>query len=402
MTHLIRTPEDPMGFTAPITCETGEVWLNVVEQRQDAWHTTVSTHFRTWKAPKANLSYERQFYVRTPEHHPNEPLSKITCIAQHAGANDPNLAVVHLKALIDDVQENAHKENIVLYEADSPDLRPYWHTAFDLEVIGDVHQSFTAGKPAYQPGESIPEPLAVAIQHELIKGDYGFQLTADPNAPTVEFVKIVKDNHYNWYSLELAAEHAKKNPAPAGHLELVVSTNHGTDRHRLFPRCIPLDNEWAALTTKYCPPEQVQRLLIKANTTQAHFEQYPKDTPHSEYVEDVMSNATWQAYNALYPNAGPLARFMSKVIRDAQQQDMKAPQEPVTVVSPDGKITLIAHRTDQPQTPVPTKLLAELEEALGHSNPHPNQFSRVAPVVRRLVDLKPKWYRTPATKDEDV
>ena len=258
MTHLIRTPSDPMGFTHPIQCETGEVFLNVIQEEHDPWHTTVTSSFRAWRSPKPNLSYQKQFYVRTLDQHPNQPLSKITCIAQHAGTDQPTIAISHLKSLMDSVEETAQREGIILYEASHPDLKPYWNTRFDLDIIGPQHQRFTAGKPAYRPGETIPEPLAVAIQHELLKGDHGFQLTTDPEAPTVELARITKDSHYNWTSVDRAIEHHKNNPNPVSHLEIRVLTNHGRDMHHLYPRCITLDDKWTALATRKCPPEHIQ------------------------------------------------------------------------------------------------------------------------------------------------
>ena len=404
MTNITRPPQDPLRFTAPIEHKSGEVWLDVVHQWHDPWHTTVTTAFRGWNAPKPNLSYQRQFYMRSNEQHPNLPLSHVTCIARHAGKNEPSKAAVHLETLMDAVQVQAQKDGIMLYELDDPAIKPYWTTEFDKEVIGDLHRRFTAGLPAYRPGESIPEPLAVAIQNELLNGDYDFQLTTDPNAPTVEFVKIVKDSHYHWHSLEMATQHIDEHPSPAMNLELMVSTNHGIDRHHLFPMCIPTNDKWAALTTNDCPPEHISRLLAKANTTLAGFEEYNKDAPTSEYVEDIMSEANWRAYNALYPKNGRLATFLSNTIRDANRQNLDAPEEPVAVVSTESNIALIAHHPEQPHTAVPTKLLAELEKVFNESssfNNHEQRFLRITPVAHRIIDLKPKWYREPASEQNE-
>ena len=404
MTNIARPPQDPLGFTAPIEHKSGEVWLDVVHQWHDPWHTTVTTAFRSWNAPKPNLTYQRQFYMRSNDQHPNSPLSNVTCITRHAGKNELSTAAVHLEVMMNAVQVQAQKDGIMLYELDDPAIKPYWNTEFDKEVIGDLHRRFTAGLPTYRPGESIPEPLAVAIQHELLNGDHGFQLTTDPNAPTVEFVKIVKDSHYHWHSLEMAAEHMNEHPSPAMHLELMVSTNHGIDQHRLFPTCIPINDKWAALTTNNCPPEHISRLLAKANTTLADFEEYDKDTPHSEYVEDIMSEASSRAYNTLYPKNGQLATFLSKAIRDASRKNLEAPQEPVTIVSTESSIALIAHHPEKPHTAVPTKLLAELEKVFNESNSfnnHEQRLLRIAPVARRIIDLKPKWYRTPADEQTE-
>ena len=202
----------------------------------------------------------------------------------------------------------------------------------------------------------------------------------------------------------MAAQYTNEHPSPAMNLELMVSTNNGIDQHRLFPMCIAIDDKWAALTTNDCPPEHISRLLAKANTTLAGFEEYGKDTPRSEYVEDIVSEASWRAYNALYPKNGQLATFLLKTIRDASRQNLEAPQKPVAVVATESNMALIAHSTEKPHTAVPTQLLAELEKVFNESNSfhnHEQRFLRIAPVARRIIDLKPKWYRTPASKQNE-
>ena len=401
MANITRPPQDPLGFTTAVEHESGEVWLDVVHRWHDPWHTTVTTAFRGWKAPKQNLSYERRFLMRSHDQHPNRPLSEVTCIARHAGTNDPSTAAIHLDTMLNAMQVQAQKEGIMLYELDDPALKPYWNTEFDRDTLNNSSQRYTAGKPAYRPGESLPEPIALAIQHELLNGDYGFQLTTDQNAPTIEMLTITKDKNFCWNYVQQAIDHVKQDPAPAKHLEIQVTTNYGKDMHRLFPKCIPLDDEWTALTTNRCPPSHVQRMLAKANTTRAGFEEYDPDTPHNEYVEDMLSEAVSRAYSTIYPKNGPLASFLSKTIRDASQQKLDAPTRPISIMLPESEMALIAHTTEQPHTAVPTELLTELEETLSKGIPQPDDeqhFQQVEDVARRLIDLKPKWHQLPASE----
>ena len=83
--------------------------------------------------------------------------------------------------------------------------------------------------------------------------------------------------------------------------------------------------------------------------------------------------------------------------------NIEPPKKAVNVVSENENIALIAYNPKQPHTPVPTKLIAELETALADEGTLRNReerFLKVAPVARRIIDLKPTWHQNqPKTKD---
>lgn len=360
-----RHNRDPLPFHEPYETQDGTIRLAVMYVTQEPWTFGSSNNFRPGSLDTPLVSLHRDYHVELPNQDFHNPMPFAGCRAEFYpnDAYQPNSQpLTYLETFLNLFEETAAQDGIHLHPCQTTKPHSYWTTEIvHRNAIGKPPR-YSASTVAYRPDHSLPEPLALALHRHLCETQPGFQLTLDPDAPTVGLTAILADP-YRWINPADVVEYlqVQRNATPnLNHhvfqsVAMVVSFSDGRDDLFVNLECLPLNDEYDFLATRDAEPHCIQHLLTMANATESAYAEYHPDADIQELFSDVGMTALFRAWDTKSPGNGELVRALHQAIPALSRH--APPTRPITVRHNEHSLALIAHNADHRFTAVPADML---------------------------------------------
>ena len=354
MQYKIRY-SDPLDFTEPVPTSNGELDLHVLYTTHHPWADESHHTSRNSRDTTPSVTMRRDYLVQPNDQPIGYPMAQAQCTARfyptYADA-EPDLD--DLRALFNQLEESAEQEGIRLHRVDTAWPFKYWMPSFNQLQESQYAKRFSPADRAYRLHESLPEPVAAAVHHELIHNDYGFQLTLDHAVPTIELDAIFADQQ-SWPNVQQCLVHRGVmangsptwQPPPFTSIQLRLILEDRNEPVMLSVPVLPLDDEYHLFTTHAATVEHTQHILEVANTSARKFASF-HNVDRDEFLAGIHDQALMTACNTIAPGHAHTALHLYKLSQHLAQTGHRPINEPIALTAPGSYFTIIAQPTATP------------------------------------------------------